>query len=418
MADADPRPLLSRRLRPGELIALDAGAAVLWALFCGEAARATPLAGGQEPVWVSWLAAVAIGLPVVVRRPWPLPALAAVFVASAAALGSGVIPVFASPAPLMVLGYVSYAVALIEPTRRSLPALVGSLSLVVVLLIADRPSAPGQWDDAIMGAAACAVLIGGAWALGWAIRARREYAARSAEQAARSARELARHAVTEERVRIARELHDIAAHSMSLIAVKASIANHVARARPQEARDALLVIEATSREALAELRRALGVLRSDTESPAALGPAPGLADLPRLAERAAMAGVSVDLALTGPVEQVPEGLGLSAYRIVQEAVTNVVRHAGVPRCRATVRIDAAALRITVTDDGVGGPARPLPVTERPGHGLIGMRERALLYGGSCTAGPRPQGGFEVTVTLPLTCATGVPTPTAPNGVAP
>ncbi|HYN93811.1 MAG TPA: sensor histidine kinase, partial [Pilimelia sp.] len=386
MADADLRPLLSRRLRAGELIALDVGAAALWTLFCAEAARANPAGALPEPMRVSWLAGAAIGLPAAVRRPWPLPALAAVLAASATALATGVIPTYAAPAPLMVLGYVIYAVALAEPARRSVPALVTGLCMVVVILVADDAQAQNRWSDAILGAAACAILIGGAWALGRAVRARREYAARSVRQAADAAREMARHAVTEERVRIARELHDIAAHSMSLIAVKASIANHVAEARPQEARDALRIIESTSREALADLRRALGIMRSDTEPAADLEPAPGLADLPRLADRAAMAGVAVDLALTGPVERVPEGVALSAYRIVQEAVTNVVRHAGVPRCRAVVRVEPGEVRIAVTDDGVGGRAQPGHGVERPGHGLIGMRERALLYGGACTAG--------------------------------
>jgi len=188
---------------------------------------------------------------------------------------------------------------------------------------------------------------------------------------------------------------------MSLIAVKAGIANHVADARPQEAREALHLIETTSRGALVELRRVLDVLRADADEPAELGPAPGLAGLDALAQRAASAGVAVELATRNPssvpVEAVPPGVQLSAYRIVQEALTNVVKHAGPVPCRVAVTVAPDAILVEVTDDG---PAIRQPSGPRPGHGLVGMRERVAAYGGSFTAGARPGGGFAVRATLP------------------
>jgi signal transduction histidine kinase len=194
--------------------------------------------------------------------------------------------------------------------------------------------------------------------------------------------------VVDERLRIARELHDVVTHGMGLIAVKAGIANHLAETRPEEARDALRIIEATSRESLTELRRLLGVLREDAD----LAPAPTLDALPELVERASMAGVEVE-AVVAERRDLPPPVELAAYRIVQEALTNVVKHAAPARCRVSVRVTAGVVAIEVADDGTrdsGG---------RPGHGLVGMRERVALYDGEFAAGPAPSGGFTVTATL-------------------
>jgi len=213
----------------------------------------------------------------------------------------------------------------------------------------------------------------------------------------RAAAHLTRQAVDEERLRIARELHDAVAHSMSLIVVKAAIANHVADRDPAQARDALRVIETTGRDALAELRRALGMLREE-EVP--LVPTPGIDALPGLAEQAAaVGGVDVALEVRGEAA-VPEAVGRSVFRIVQESLTNVVRHAGPARCRATVVVDGGRdggeVRIDVVDDGQGGDRPP-----GQGHGLIGMRERVAVHGGHFSAGPRAGGGFAVTARLPF-----------------
>jgi signal transduction histidine kinase len=252
--------------------------------------------------------------------------------------------------------------------------------------------------DALGGATFSWLVMGVAWLAGVAARERRAYAAQSAAHQAHQA-------VTDERLRIAREMHDVVAHSMSVIVVKAGIANHVADARPEEARDALRVIEATSRGALAEMRRTLGVLRSDVDGlvgplPAGdLEPVQGIADLPALAERAALTGVRVDLDVRGLAE-LPEGVGLSVYRIVQEALTNVVKHAAPARCRVAVEADRREVRIEVTDDGPGGSVLLDSPMDARGHGLVGMRERVMMYGGAFAAGPRPGGGFGVSARLP------------------
>lgn len=196
---------------------------------------------------------------------------------------------------------------------------------------------------------------------------------------------------------MARELHDVVAHTLSLIVVKAAVANHVAEANPHEAGAALRVIEETGRKALTEVRRVLGALREDTP----YAPAPGLDELPVLARQAAIGGVDVrlDVRQEEPAGAVPESVGLAVYRIVQEAVTNVVKHAAPAACRATVTVTPGEIRVEVTDDG----RRPV-LTGGEGHGLIGMRERVTLHGGEFSAGPRPGGGFAVTASLPYRVA--------------
>jgi signal transduction histidine kinase len=192
---------------------------------------------------------------------------------------------------------------------------------------------------------------------------------------------------------------------MSLIAVKATIANHVADERPQEVRDALQIIEATSRTALTELRRTLGALRTDPDR----APAPGVAELPSLVEAATSAGIEVQLDVRG-VADLPEGVGLAVFRIVQEALTNVVKHAGATRCRVTVAGAPDAIVIEVVDDGrggddsvgggaAGGRAGDGSGAGGRGQGLIGMRERVALYGGELRAAPDPAGGWAVRARL-------------------
>lgn len=247
---------------------------------------------------------------------------------------------------------------------------------------APRPEeSPAEtWSGAVGVAAIVWLVLGGGWTAGFAVRAHR---ARQADQAARRTE----HAIAEERLRIARELHDIVSHSLSLIAVKAGVAGHVAQRRPEEAVDALRVIEQTSRAAMTEMRRTLGVLRTDSAT-APLSPAPDLDALDRLADQARQAGVEVELDVRVPDAGLPAGITLAVHRIVQESLTNVVKHAAPARCRVTVEVDLREVRIDVTDDGVRGAD-----TERVGgHGLVGMRERAMMYGGTFSAGPRPRPG--------------------------
>jgi signal transduction histidine kinase len=262
-------------------------------------------------------------------------------------------------------------------SRRSVATLAGCLTATAATLVAVGGT------GAVTDISFFCLVVAGAWLLGRLVRERRAYAAQAAEQ-------LTQRAVTDERLRIAREMHDIVAHSMSLIAVKAAVGNHVAEASPAQAREALQVIETTSRGALVEMRRALGVLRQDAE----YAPAPGLAELPALAERAAAGGVDVELAVEGRAE-LSEAVGLSVFRIVQEALTNVVKHAAPARCRVTVTVNSAEVIIEVTNEGL--PGQPPAAA---GHGLIGIRERIAMYAGEFAAGPRPEGGFRVKARLP------------------
>jgi signal transduction histidine kinase len=207
-----------------------------------------------------------------------------------------------------------------------------------------------------------------------------------------------RQAVGEERLRIARDLHDVVAHSMSVIAVQAGVANHVIDSRPELARQALATVETNTRAALVEMRRLLGVLRQGDESSASLAPAPGLSDVPALALQFGQAGLAVELRVDGQPDGVPDGVDLSAYRIVQEGLTNVLRHGG-PTAQVIIGHPGAAVVIEICDEGPG--VRASIDDNGPGHGLIGMRERVAVFGGRLTAGPRPGGGFRLMATLPF-----------------
>jgi len=232
------------------------------------------------------------------------------------------------------------------------------------------------------------------------VASRRQVQQNLADQAEQTELERARRAVLEERARIARELHDVVAHHMSLMAIRAESAPHRLGALPDPelVRAEFGSLSGSAREALADMRRLLGVLRSD--QPAARAPQPGLPDLPGLIDTARQAGMAVELSPLPAPDQVPPSVGVCAYRIIQEALSNAGRHAaGVP---VTVSVhqdtDTVTLRVT---NGPQAPARPPTNGHRPGHGLAGMRERAELLGGSLSAGPAPDGGFAVSAVLPL-----------------
>ncbi|MCY1145636.1 sensor histidine kinase [Actinoplanes sp. Pm04-4] len=217
----------------------------------------------------------------------------------------------------------------------------------------------------------------------------------SARQLAAAHEARARQAVTEERLRIARELHDVVAHHMSVVAVQAGLARYVLRADPVTAEGAMDTVLATSGEALGEMRRVLSLLRADEEP--ADAPAPGMPGILALADRVRAAGVPVDVEVIGEPRPLPSGLDLCVYRIVQESLTNVLKHAAPATATVTVRYADDEIEVTVRDYGIRAPDN----REHGGQGLIGMRERALLYGGTLAAAPRPGGGFEVRLTLPL-----------------
>ncbi|MGW4643676.1 sensor histidine kinase [Sphaerisporangium sp. NPDC004334] len=243
------------------------------------------------------------------------------------------------------------------------------------------------------------------WVVGRSIRLRRAYLAELVDRAERleRAREAdTRAARAEERSRIARELHDVVAHHVSVMTVQAAAARKVLDTRPEAAKDALVAIEEMGRTAMREMRGIVGVLRTDGEA-GERAPQPGMGDLPGLVDQMREAGLRAQLWVEGERRALPPGIDLAAYRLVQEALTNSLRHAG-PAARAwvTVRHDPGELLVRVEDDGTGvNGASPRGPDDRQGHGLVGIRERVSLYGGILRIGPRQGGGFEVRARFPL-----------------
>ena len=288
---------------------------------------------------------------------------------------------------ILIVGAVGIAICYIAATR-TLRVWATCLGVVGAALLIPGP---GGTDLAqLRGGVALVTII--AWLIGHSIRQAQAQAELLRAQAAAQT-------VMAERLRIARELHDIVAHSIGIIAIQAGAGRRVFDARPAEARDALAAIEATSRETLSGLRRMVTGLRRAEPEPgpgqAPLGPAPGLADIERLAAMTLDAGVKVDVDWHGSREPLPADIDLSAFRIIQEAVTNVVRHAGTGQCQVLIDQQDGQLSIEVTDSGRGGSVAGT------GYGITGMRERAALLGGDFSAGPRPGGGFRVAARLPV-----------------
>jgi signal transduction histidine kinase len=373
-------------------VALAAAGAVAAAVLTSE------LTAGL-PAWARWvlvLLAVVHGSVLVARRVTPLAVLAVQAVTAIAYVTVGMPVVMLGPAVLVTL----YTVG-VRLTRRAALVALGVAEVLLAVLLWFGPSFPG-WPSVAQFAA----LLAGAWFLGDIVRrwqgAAAEHAGR-AVQLEQAREELARLAVNAERVRIARELHDVVAHSMSVIAMHAGSGRLAAARDPEAARRALEVVEESSRHALAEMRRLVTVLRNVDGAAPDLAPAPDLAGVHRLVAEVAAAGVQVDVRTEGDLAAVPPGVSLAAYRIVQEALTNVVRHVGPTRVRLAVMVGGDVVRLQVDDAG----ARRLPAVAGPagaGHGTVGMRERAAVYGGEVSIGPGPEGGWRVTGWLPITAA--------------
>lgn len=245
-----------------------------------------------------------------------------------------------------------------------------------------------------------------AYAVGRAVQARRQ-STRMLRERARIAeatqRSLAEQAVTDERRRIARELHDVVAHQVSVMGVLATGARRVLRRDPDAADEAMATVEETGRATLRELRRLLDVLRTDAETDADLAPQPGLTGIEALVEQVREAGLPVTLRVDGSPAPLAEGAALAVYRVIQEALTNVLKHAGPATVLVRLTWTGSFLAVEVTDTGRG----PGPAADRIGHGLVGMRERIALYGGVLRTGPRPGGGFRVYARIPLESAGAV-----------
>ncbi|MCG5214927.1 sensor histidine kinase [Streptosporangium sp. KLBMP 9127] len=293
-----------------------------------------------------------------------------------------------------------YTIAAHRGLALSLAAL--SIDLFVYLVSV----AMGVSEDARMGQVLTAVFTVTVWVIGRSVRLRRAYLAELRDRAERleRARESdTRAARAEERSRIARELHDVVAHHVSVMTVQAAAARRVLTTNPEGAAEALSAIEAMGRTAMSEMRDIVGVLRMDGNGPAERGPQPGLQELPSLVEQMREAGLSTQLWMEGRRAVLPPGIDLAAYRLIQEALTNTLRHAG-PAARAwvTVRQEPGEFTVHIEDDGLGTGGHPERAdTRRSGHGLVGIRERVALYGGILRIGPRPGGGFEVKARFPL-----------------
>jgi len=334
----------------------------------------------QQALGVS-LALVAC-LPLLMRRRHPLGVLVITTIATLAiSVGWG----YGIPFPAAVA---LFTVA--DECERRISLAAGAAAIVVLVLPWGHPT--HGWREA----AGRVIGFSLAWVIGDSFGVRRRYVGALEERAARLEREReaeAARAVAEEQARIARELHDVLAHNVSVMVVQAAAANDVFDSQPERAREALTSIEATGREALGELRRLLGVVRGDGTD---YTPQPSLDRLDELVEHVRSAGLDVAVTFEGQPRELPAGIDLSAYRVVQEALTNTLKHARAKQAQVSLRFRPVGLDVDVRDDGVGAGNG-----DGGGNGLIGMRERVAVYGGSFTAGPDPGGGFTVSARFPL-----------------
>jgi signal transduction histidine kinase len=353
----------------------------------------------QASVVAAPVFALAMAVPVALRRRYPVGAFAAVVIIGGLQVLTRPRPMGSDVAVIVLL----YTVAAYRPRSISVPALIVCLAGSLVAIFSWAPSHLVNSTWAFGGVAA--VFAGPAllaWLLGDSMQWRRGYYRGLEEHAARLERERgaqAQIAVAAERARIARELHDVVAHHVSVMVVQADGAAFALKASPEQAQTALTAISRTGRQALTEMRRLLGVLRSADHDSAELEPQPGVEQLVRLLEEARATGLPVSFAVEGVPRKLSTGAALTAYRIVQESLTNARKHGGPTVTAAvTLRFCEKQLAIKVTDDGrrTGAADRG----DEPGHGLIGMRERVEVYGGSVSAGPWP-GGWRVVATLPL-----------------
>ncbi|MGW8437644.1 sensor histidine kinase [Nocardiopsis sp. NPDC055879] len=358
-------------------------------------------AGDADPSSVYAALAFALLLPLVLRRTLPMTVFTVIAVVAAVQMLSPVGLIVADLALLVAL----YTVAsLSDPVRATVALVVVEAGLLVALLRSEYVG----WDDwDAFALYSCLILL--FWVVGLYTKVRRRHFAGLEERARWLERERdarARVAVAEERERIAREMHDVVAHNLSVMVVQAEGATYAIDQDPARAKNALGAVAATGRSALAEVRGILGVLREDDEEEYV--PRLGLEQVAQAVERVREAGLPVEYTVDGRRCELSTGMELAAYRVVQEALTNTLRHAGpdVGRVLVRVRYGEDALELSVRDDGGGGEPAVAAVDGDGGHGLIGMGERVSVYGGSVRAGPRADGGFEVVASLPLRSDTG------------
>jgi signal transduction histidine kinase len=384
---------LSRTMLVDLAIVLFVAAMTEWGVFESSEHVSTPIAG---PRWLTVPLPLLIALPLLWRRTRPLLVTTLVIGGVVAqAIASGHTPEGLQLILIWVL--VPYAVAAYTDRRGAVIGLAIVLAGFAVYAVENDDITSGRAGDLWSGAFFL-ILALGAWLAGLVMRGRHETAGLTA-QAAEFERE-ARIATAEERSRVARELHDIVSHNLSVVVVQAAGARAQADGHDGDS-SALEKIERSGREALVEMRRLLGVLREDNGAEAGLAPQPGLGQLEALAAGVRGAGVAVDLQVDSDCGELPPAVDLSAYRIVQEALTNTIKHGGRDAsARVVIHREPGSLRVEVSDDGGRRPPAGV-VTPAGGHGLVGMRERVALFGGDLHAGPQPGGGFLVSARLPL-----------------
>ncbi len=346
--------------------------------------------GPEGPLWFDLVAILAIVPPLFARRRFRFAAPVAVGVAYA--LSTFVDKNFVH---LLTPTLASFAATFLVGLVRDRSKAVAGLALAVGLIaVAGHNDPTGGAGNIVF----VSIVFGIVWTIGFAVGRTFIAADEAKERAARaeSEREIrAQAAVADERARIARELHDVVGHSVSVMTVQASAVRRLLRPEQEREREALEVVERAGREALAEMRRMVGVLRRPEEAPA-LAPQPSLEHVDKLVEKAREAGLPVELRVEGDAVELPAGLDLTAYRLIQEGLTNALKHAGAQRAEVLVRYSDGQIEIAVSDDGRGAGSG-----DGGGHGLVGMRERVSVYGGELEAGPKPEGGYRLSARLPL-----------------
>jgi len=351
----------------------------------------------HDPVGV--LVYFGIAVPLVFRRRYPVGMFVAVIAAGALEVVVFTHPIDSDVSVLVAL----YTLAAYRPRRISVPGLsvclIGS-AIAIATWLAGRHVRFSWFEFGAVTAFFCGPALL-SWLLGDSMRWRRGFYKALEERADRLEAERdaqAQIATATERARIARELHDVVAHNVSVMVVQADGAAYALDSSPERTREALAAISRTGRQALAEMRHLLGVLRTASEEQAALAPQPGLGQIADLLAHSRAAGLPVSFTVEGVARELPPGVALAAYRVVQESLTNTRKHAG-PDAAASVglRFCEDGVRVVVTDDGNGGAAS----SDGAGHGLVGMRERVEMYGGKVIAAPRERGGYQVTATIPF-----------------
>ncbi|WP_410813506.1 sensor histidine kinase [Micromonospora sp. 067-2] len=354
---------------------------VLLATVLTGLALATIVAQSAAPIgWPTAALAALTVAPIALRQTAPVATMLVIVVALAAfsLLGYGELP---AGGVGMVVAMIT--VATLRERRVAAAMFLAGLAVLVIVYTTDSGVV---WSQAVQAA----LVLLGAWVLGEGTKRWAQRAARLAAQATQ--------AVADERVRIARELHDIVAHHMSLISIQAGVAEYLLPPDLPAVKNAITTIGDANREALSDMRRVLHVLRMNHETEADFSPQPGLAQLDDLVDRTRDAGLPVEVAITGEATPLPPGPDLCAYRIVQESLTNVLKHAGPATAQVQLDYGHRSLTLSITDDGTGAGSGH---AETPFYGIRGMRERAALYAGVLEAGPAPAGGFAVVLRLPV-----------------